>query len=409
MTHLSARIVCASDTGICQLLLFCKAPWADLFVVDVLPALHDGGRGTWTSGYANIVSYLARHSECSIDDDLTPVEKADALACASYLTTRGSALLAMSLYVSPATWAQLTRPAYSALLSFPLTWTVPPALRAAAIEKVEHLGLGHLAAEVDEADPSTASGVTTTSTGFIRLPARLAPSTTLKPEQTSAIRLQSLAGDFFSVLDELRDGKKFAFREDKPSSLDFLIYGYLQLMQVQTPHPFLHTVMKKSHGQLLDFTREVHAVIPSATGGEGAEDLPWQTPEPASAVGVLGRFADGVLENAPAVGDGWKRWRKGGIQGSGNDAGDFTHLAFSIGGALVGLAALGGGLLFKSLSPFGASVHRFEPELEEKAGLYRFGEIGTMLQGLPPSPPARDTLYHTDNVDVTVDVQPSGV
>ncbi|KAK7756929.1 hypothetical protein SLS62_000945 [Diatrype stigma] len=371
----------------------------------VLPALSH--RGTWTSGYANIVSYLAKHTSYSIDNDLTPLQKADSLACASYLTMRGSALLAMSLYVSPAAWARLTRPAYSSLLPFPLTWTVPPALRAAAVDKVEHLGLGHLAAEVDNADPSTDAAATTTSTGFLRLPERFSPSSTLKPEQTAAIRLQGLAGDFFSVLDDLRGAKKYFLRDENPSSLDFLAYGYLALMQVQTPYPFLDTVMKRSYSQLPEFTRGMRAAVPESGGAE-TKDLPWQAPTtPNNTVSVLGRFADNFVESVPAIGDSWKRWRQGGVQGASDDeVEDPTHLVLTVGAALAGLVAVGGGLLFKSLSPFGASIHRFEPEKGELTGLHRYGEIGAILQGLPAFSSTRDTLYHKGNVDVSVDVSP---
>ncbi|RYP09108.1 hypothetical protein DL764_001475 [Monosporascus ibericus] len=378
----------------------------------ILPALKHGG--IWTSGYANVVSYLAKHhASRSLDDDLTPLQRADSLACASFLATRGSALLAMSLYVSPATWAKLTRPAYSSLLPFPLTWTVPLAIRAAAIEKVEHLGLGHLAAEVDNADLSTGTpAVTRTSTGFIRLPARLGPSSTLQPEQASAIRLQSLAGDFFSVLDELRGEKRFLLRDGQPCSLDFLAYGYLKLMQVQTPYPFLDSVMRKSHGRLVGFVDEVHSSLPSAPGdgAGGVEDPPWQSLVPAGAVGVLGRFADGVLESIPSAGDSWRRWRRGGVRDRADDkVKDPNQLVLTAGKALLGLAALGGGLLFRSLSPFGADTHRFEPEKQDQTGLLRFGEVGAMLQALSVFPPSSDTLYHTGNVDATVEVQPSAI
>lgn len=333
-----------------------------------------------------------------IDHDLVPLQRADALACASYLTTRGSALLAMSLYVSPTAWARLTRPAYSSLLPFPLAWTVPPALRRAAIERVEHLGLGHLAAGVDSEDASTSVGgdaATTTSTGFLRLPPRLGPGAALDPEQASAIRLQALAADFFAVLDGLRGGRRFLIRDTRPCSLDFLAYGYLKLMQVRTPYPFLDTVLTRSHPGLLEFIREMDAVLPpSATaslGGAaaGEEHLPWRTPVPTGAAGILGRFADGVVVAIPGVGEGWKSWRRG---GEGDNAGDPAQLALAVGGALAGLAALGGGLLLRSMSPLGAAVHRFEPEREDKGGLHRFGDVGAMLQGLPPLSPMGESL-----------------
>ncbi|KAJ2976327.1 hypothetical protein NUW58_g8114 [Xylaria curta] len=108
-----------------------------------LPALfHDG---TWIPGYENIVTFLVHHiTSCAnplADNHLTPQQKADLLAYSSYLTTRGSGLVALSLYASPNAWVELTRPAYSALLPFPLTWTIPTAIRAAAIEKAESLGM----------------------------------------------------------------------------------------------------------------------------------------------------------------------------------------------------------------------------------------------------------------------------
>ena len=247
----------------------------------------------------------------------------------------------MSLYVSPTAWARMTRPAYSTLLPFPLTWTVPPALRHVAIERVEHLGLGHLAAAVDSADPSTSGtsdgGATTTSTGFLRLPARLGPGAALDPEQASAIRLQSLAGDFFAVLDGLRGERRFFLRDDDgPCSLDFLVHGYLKLMQVQTPHPFLDTVLRRSYPRLGRFVREMDTVVPLS--GTGVDYLPWRTPAPTSTASILSRFTDDIAGNVPGVGDSWKRWRRGGA--SEDDAGDLTQVVLAVGGAFAGLTAL---------------------------------------------------------------------
>ncbi|KAI0011932.1 outer mitochondrial membrane transport complex protein-domain-containing protein [Xylariaceae sp. FL0662B] len=371
----------------------------------VLPAVNH--RGTWTSGYANIVSYLAKHAILQIDNGLSPLQRADYLACTSYLTTRGSGLLAMSLYVSPSAWSEVTRPAYSSLLPFPLTWTVPPIIRATAAQKAEHLGIGHLAAEVDTEDSFSAGTVETTSTGFLRLRQRLGPSKAMQPEHAAAIRFQHFAEDFYSVLDQLRGEKRFFLGGEKPSSLDFLVYGYLLLMRVQTPHPVLNTVLEKKFGRLVEFLKEIHAYTPG-------ESLPWQTPPPRGALGLLASFTGGSLENAPGVADSWRRWRGDGVKSLGDDdVRDPTQLALAVGGVVVGLASVGAVALFRALSPLGASTHRFEPAREERTGLLRFGEIGAMLDGLPvwdepkAFPPTRDTLYEHGHVGVSVDVAPA--
>ncbi|OTB05709.1 hypothetical protein M426DRAFT_319692 [Hypoxylon sp. CI-4A] len=371
-----------------------------------LPALHH--QGAWTSGYSDIVSYLVHSGNFQIDHDLTPLQRADSLACDSFLATRGSGLLAMSLYVSPRAWTEMTRPAYSSLLPFPLTWTIPPAVRASAIERAEHLGIGHLAAEVDAEESPARGPAETTSTGFLRLRDRLGPSKSMQPEHTAAIRFQHLAEDFYAVLDELRGNKMFFLRDDTPSSIDFLAYGYLQLMRVQTPHPILKTVLENSHIKLVGFVEEL---TPHWRG----RDLPWREPTARGALGLIGRFAEGSLEAIPGVGASWQKWRRGGVDIRGDDdVRDATQLIVAVGGAITSVAALGAVALFRSLSPFGASIHHFEAAKEDKTGLHQFGEIGSILDGLPvweeprSLPPRRDVVYEGGNVDVVVDVEADG-
>ncbi|KAI1414077.1 outer mitochondrial membrane transport complex protein-domain-containing protein [Hypoxylon sp. FL1857] len=372
-----------------------------------LPALNH--RGTWTSGYTDIVSYLARHGNLHVDDDLTPLQKADSLACASFLATRGAGLLAMSLYVSPRAWTEITRPAYSTLLPFPLTWTVPPAIRTAAIEKAEHLGIGHLAAEIDEEESPSSGPAETTATGFLRLRDRLGPSRTMQPEHEAAIRFQHFAEDFFAVLDQLRGDKTFFLRDERPSSIDFLADGYLQLMRVQTPHPVLKNALEGSYARLVAFEEQMRSF------GRGHE-VPWRQPAARGATGLIGRFAEGSLDAVPGVGHGWRKWRVGGVSAQaqahdgGDDVRDPSQLIIAIGGAVVSLAALGAVALFRALAPFGAATHRFEAAREDKTGLHRFGEIGSILDGLPmwgePKgfPPRTDTVYKGMG-DVVVEVE----
>ncbi|KAI0384258.1 Tom37 C-terminal domain-containing protein [Hypomontagnella monticulosa] len=348
-----------------------------------LPALNH--KGIWTSGYADIVKYLANRVELQIDDDLTPLQKADSLACASFLESRGAGLIAMSLYVSPKAWTKITRPTYSSLLPFPLTWTVPPAVRAAAIDRAEHLGIGYLAAEVDAEESPASSGLAeTTSTGFLKLRDRLGPSKTLQPEHTAAIRFQHLAEDFYSVLDRLRGDKTFFLRDAKPSSLDFLAYGYLRLMRVDTPHPILKNALEKSYPRLADFAKELNASSPSYRCEQDL--LPWKEPTPSGALALIGRFAEGSVEAVPGVGASWRKWRNGGVGGRAGDDDDVrdpAQLIVAVGGAVASVAALGAVALFRAMAPFGASTHRFEAPREERPRLSQLGAVGSMLEGLP--------------------------
>jgi sorting and assembly machinery component 37 len=359
----------------------------------------------------NIVSYLRQHVTSSgktlADYDLTPPQKADLFAYSSYLTTRGSGLVALSLYASPNAWVELTRPAYSTLLPFPLTWTIPTAIRAAAIEKAEHLGMGYLAAEAEADEDAAKNPTETTPTGFLRLRQQLGPRKSMQPEQTAAIRFQQLADDFFTTLDDLRGSNRYLLGTSSPSSLDFLAYGYLALMRVQTPYPILARTFMANNRPSLQFLQAIEVESQDYV-------LPRKESQPRGLPKTIGIFADGAIESIAGAGESWKRWRRGGIKPYGEEeVQNPAQALIAIGGVVVGLAAVGAAVLFRGLSPLGASTHSWEPPKEEK-GLYRFGEIGALLDSLPifeqlptASSPIRDTIYHKDNVDIAVDVEPT--
>ncbi|KAJ1324364.1 sorting and assembly machinery component 37 [Microdochium nivale] len=399
------------------------------FTSDTLPALVDDDRGVRVSGYANIVRHLRDSALASIDNDLTPHQQADAVALAVYLSTRGSALLSLALYVSHSAWVGVTRPAYSQLLPFPLTWTIPPTIRAEAIDKVGHLGLGHLAASVDDLDDSQSSlggsGAKTTATGFLQLPARFGPSKTLQPEQTAAIRLQSLADDFFGVVQDHttaashdengRAASVFMFGRHEPSSVDFLAFAYLKLMRVETPQPFLRKAMQNSCPALWTYSEPPHLQAPSQTptttttttttttaGGEDS-GFPWQDPASYSAAGILGKFADGALGHIPSIGPSWTRYRQsGGAADEGGSRSTALETILAVGAAgTAALAAAGLAVFIKGLAPPGAPLHTFEAsqyhasaaagnnEGSKEGGFHRFGgDLGAMLSHLPDLDPS---------------------
>jgi sorting and assembly machinery component 37 len=295
---------------------------------------------------------------------------------------------------------------------------VPLKLRAAAIAKTEHLGLDHLAADVDPEDGSSESKTTapTTSTGFLRLPIRPSVGSLMQPEQAAAIRLQSLTEDFFSVLDEALGGSKYFLGREEPSSLDFLAFGYLRLLRVRTPHPFMETCMKRSQAgsRLWKFLDAMHADTIRWQEGNPDADLPWTDATPRGVGGVTGQFVEGVADHVPALGPAWKKWRGEGVKTEDAEH-DTAQLMLTVGAAVAGLAALGAAVLFKSLSPLGASVHRFEAPRAPKGGLHQFGAIGDMLAGLPdfeaaprPSQSQGGTVYKGEHVEVAVEVESEG-
>jgi sorting and assembly machinery component 37 len=351
--------------------------------VDVLPAVYH--RGIWTSGYMNIVSYLAEQCHWTAPEALSAAQQADTLAYAAYLSSRGSALVSFSLYVSPSAWAELTRPAYSSLLSFPLTWTVPLKLRKAAIAKTAHLGLDHLAADVDPQDGSSQSKTMapTTSTGFLRLPLKPKVTEIMQPEQLAAIRLQSYTEEFFSTLQELRGSSRFFFGWESPSALDFLAFGYLRLLLVRTPHPFMEDCMKRTPAgaHLSKFIDHMQDSIMSWQVGN-YENLPWTSAAPRGVLGTLGQFTNGALEHVPGVEDSLRQLRGDGVREDGRK-GDFMQTLVTIGGAMTALAVASGTLLYRSAPPMGASTHRFEAPQQQKGGLYKFGQAGAIFDHLP--------------------------
>jgi sorting and assembly machinery component 37 len=369
----------------------------------------------------NIVAYLAHQNPAwSAGDSLSGTEQAHTLAYTSYILSRGSALVAFSLYVSPSAWANLTRPAYSALLPFPLTWTIPLKIRSDAIARTEHLGLDHLAADVDPEDGSSSLNSTTapiTSTGFLKLPLKQKVSNSMAPEQAAAIRLQSIAEDFFCVLDELRGANKYCLGREHPSSLDFLASGYLELLRVRTPHPFMKTCMERSQAgsRLAQFLDTMHSEPVRWQMGNPDEYLPWTSPKPRGITGTLGQFAESVVQNMPGLGDVWRRWNGEGVRPK-NQGLDAAQVLLAAGGVATFLVAVGGVMLFRSLPPFGEPMQQFEAVRKQQRGLRQYGDVAAMFESLPdfeamPRQPQNhtDTVYKSDGMKVAVDVEEEGL
>lgn len=303
------------------------------------------------------------------------------MAYSAYLAAHAAPLLDLSLYVSAANWAATTRPAYSALLPFPLTWTVPTLIRAEAVKRVEHLGFADMDSDFDpNGGLHLSAGRDALPETFRRhLPAVRSKKTVqeeMTPEQLVAIRLYGLVEDCLSVVnDALKEGEDESlhfFQESRPSSLDCLAYGYFALMRdADVPRSFLKDWLVSKTPRLSKFIDSIAAL------SKNRGDLPLVEAEQRSTFGVGARTLDTICYHLPGVGDEYasekRRRAEEGITGVDKRA---VMLALS---TIATVATFGYGLyMYKALQPFGTrtQIWRAHPL---PSRLSDFGELGSML------------------------------
>ncbi|KAL7797978.1 Tom37 C-terminal domain-containing protein [Trichoderma afarasin] len=346
---------------------------------NLLPALQHEDK--WISGFQPIIEYLTSAAICDgLDETLSPIQRADSVAYSAYLRAHAGPLVDLSLYVSAANWAATTRPAYSSLMTFPLTWTVPTLIRAEAIKRAEHLGLAELDTDFDP------NGGLHLSAGRDALPEtfrRHIPLMTKKtvheemtPEQATAIRLFGLTEDCLTVLDDLMKGgdeehPRF-FTDAAVSSLDCLAFGYLALMQKPAvPRSFLKDWLESKTPRLHKFVDSMLAAI-TARG-----DLPWVTPEQTSVARFGGRILDSVLRHIPNLGEHYASEMRHRAENQKTGL-DQRALMLIMGVVLTGLATGYGFQAYRAMQPFGASTQSWKPR-RSRTRLSEFGQLGSML------------------------------
>jgi sorting and assembly machinery component 37 len=348
---------------------------------DTLPALYH--EGVWISGFGPIIEYLTDKSiGDSLDADLTDIQQADRVAYAAFLSVHAAPLLDLSLYVSAANWSATTRPAFSTLLPFPLTWTVPPLLRAEAVKRVEHLGFADMDTDFDP------NGGLHLSSGRDALPEtfrRHIPVRTKKtiqeemtPEQAVLIRLCGITEDCLTVLDDLLKGgseekMQGFFNGTEISSLDCLAFGYLALMRdAPVPRSFLKDWLMKKTPRLSTFVDDIKTRCLNKS-----KLLPWVEPGNNTALHIGSRTLDSILHNVPGLGDEYatevRRRAEGGITGI-----DARSLMLALSLLATG-AALGYGYhTYKALQPFGSRIQVWQSH-RNYSKLSEFGALGSML------------------------------
>ncbi|KAI3394639.1 hypothetical protein diail_2503 [Diaporthe ilicicola] len=361
---------------------------------DSLPALHETGSGLWSSGFTSIAGRLRDlgGDAWDLDRDLDVAQRADSIAYTSFLRSSAAPLVALSLYVSSANWAGTTRPAYSNVLPFPLTWTEPLSVRNHMCDVADHLGLSDL--NVDDNDSGRAaqaqgSATSESTDGFLRVPERLRPrrrgvKAALSPEQTALFRLEATANDCLAVLTDLKAvadmegaGERFFFfsssapasgaaATSRPSSLDCLAFGYLALMLVpDVPRPWLKDLIRRRHEALALF---VDATRDAVFGGDVASSLPWAGTSSSSSSGpdeqdkqqqqqqqpwAATRFVRGVVAASVP-----RSWALPDAPSKPTSAGSSILALMGSGAALLGV--VGSALMYRHMPPLGSALYRWE-------------------------------------------------
>ncbi|KAK3329096.1 Tom37 C-terminal domain-containing protein [Apodospora peruviana] len=355
-----------------------------------LPALHDPSNNTWISGYSSIISHLkstALPSPTEKYHEHSARKQADSTAYIAFLSAHAAPLVALSLYVSSANWAATTRPAYSAILPFPLPWVEPPAIRAAMSERAAHLGLSSLDTDA-EAEKIEAAETASAAAGWVQVPASIKQKTRQKtikesmtPEQKSRIVLEGVTTDVLDVLAAVD-------WDEQTVELRCLAFAYLALMLVPpVPRSFLSEVIgRKEFWGLCEFVDVVRSSMgqpsllywetPSTRARLISEGKKTESPSSNTAVALTARFAHGLVHDIPLIGQEWRRWwaqRRVRQQQQSK-----AHIALATVGGVVFVAAnVGLFYLYKGLLPFGAPVQSWRAPVT--LGLSGFGAAGALF------------------------------
>ncbi|KUJ23786.1 uncharacterized protein LY89DRAFT_776031 [Mollisia scopiformis] len=364
-----------------------------------LPALRNAE--IWIGGFRNIFHYIAQLSagEWVLDAGLPEQEGADCIAFSSFVESHGQPLLDLSLYVSSQNYSAVTRPLFNTIQSFPLPYLTPPALRAAAKARTEHLRLAGL--DIDVEDGQQLSQELSFIPDSLRRPKNTVSSLlAASPEANARIRLDALATDFLEPLQRLRGRKQFFVSDAQFSSLDCLALGYLCLILIpDLPQPWLAKTMKAKFPALCEWTEGMRDTVFSKNVSlndafltklgdseldvrlrrlRGRGHLPWRAPENRGAAAVGSAFVARMADSIPVVGQLRRNTRMrqhgGKTPGEGTQDSRWGYL-YAIGGLIAGLGVVGGYLFQQGLISFPVGD-------EEKRGLEDFGEAGRALSFL---------------------------
>jgi hypothetical protein len=187
----------------------------------------------------------------------------------SYASSSLSTLVDLYLYVTPENYFSTTRPAYTAFLPWYANYIVPPARRAAAKQRTEHLGVRHAlgasAADDDEAPDSASAkargdggqgggGAAGPEAGFAARLAGLAKPSRGEPFRKAVrnLKLEALVARAVGPLDELLGQKAYFLSEGRACSLDAIALGYFKiLLDAEVPDPWAAKLLAEKFPRLV--------------------------------------------------------------------------------------------------------------------------------------------------------------
>ncbi|KAG8533000.1 uncharacterized protein KY384_001782 [Bacidia gigantensis] len=284
----------------------------------VLPALrHDEYT---VAGYENIVAHLsALHGgKYNLDTSLDTSNRADAIAFSSHIQTSLLPLLDLSLYVSSENYTDVTRPAYSAFLSWPSPYTIPPSRRALAKSRSSYLGLSSLDLDTTDTDEERRQkhlGESIIPERLRNAPVAQTVTGLLKKERSTArFKLEALVEAACEPLSELLGDKKYFLSDSQPSSLDCLALGYLALAVIpEIPQAWLKEGLVTKYKNLCEYVKRrvkevfggpirVDAALYPASSEQEKDTihkLPWQTPPAPSTMDKASALARSLTDGLP--------------------------------------------------------------------------------------------------------------
>ena len=242
----------------------------------------------------------------------------------SLVECRGQPLLDLSLYVSTENYHSITRPAYLPLLPRDYQWLVPSKHRTAAKSRTEHLNLSSLDIDSNGNDQETRPVGSNLVPGSLRSSHQTISSLLNQPRHASRFRLEALAKEFLSPLQELLGEKRYMISDEGLSSLDCLAFAYLALSLIpNVPQSWLADSMKTRYPALCTYVKNLIQELfngpvnidtfsdsqlqDSASPEQGTKvgnSLPWSSLRQNSLrKPAIVAFLDHTLKSVPFVGD----------------------------------------------------------------------------------------------------------
>ena len=281
----------------------------------------------------------------------------------SHILTHGPPLLDLHLHVSSENYTTTTRPAYSALLQWPMTWTITPAIHAQAKQRTEHLGLPTLDLHAAGAnDPYRSAAGASVIPESLRTTRQSLSGLVKRSETASRFKLEALAARFLKPLESLLGEKQNLMSETEFSSVDCTAFAYLALLLTpQVPQPWLREMIEQRYPGLRNYVdshktrcfpgpvnvsdahRDDQRNPPTGSkdGKEAAQGLPWQKPQPSTLMETVSRFAASAISNpldVPIIQSGTTTARPGpqatvpllfGLLGAVSSAGAYLGYAYN--------------------------------------------------------------------------------